>query len=109
MSTTLKNQLSNIMRKAWFFVRKYGFSLSQALRQSWALYHLKAAMQKRVVKFYFQKCDGSLREAWGHLIENKLPHTEGSGRKPSDTVFTYYDVEREDWRCFKVANFIKMI
>lgn len=108
MSTTIKNQLREVMRKAWFFVRKYGFSLSEALRQSWALYHLKAEMQKRVVKFYFQKVDGSLREAWGHLIENKLPHTEGSGRKPSDTVFTYYDVEREDWRCFKVANFVRM-
>ena len=108
MSTTIKIQLSSIMRKAWFFIRKYGFSLSQALRQSWALYHLKAAMQKRVVKFYFQKVDGSLREAWGHLIESKLPQTDGSGRKPSDTVFTYYDVEREAWRCFKVANFIKM-
>lgn len=108
MSTTIKNQLSNIMRKAWFFVRKYGFSLSEALRQSWALYRLKAEMQKRVVKFYFQKCDGSLREAWGHLIANKLPSTEGNGRKPSDIVFTYYDVEREDWRCFKVANFIRM-
>ena len=108
MSTQVKNQLSSIMRKAWFFVRKYGYSLSEALRQSWALYHLKVAMQKRVVKFYFQKVDGSLREAWGHLIENKLPNTGGSGRKPSDTVFTYYDVEREDWRCFKVANFIRM-
>lgn len=108
MATTMKNQLSNIMLKAWFFVRKYGFSLSEALRKSWALYRLQTEMQKRVVKFYFQKVDGSLREAWGHLIESKLPNTKGSGRKPSDTVFTYYDVEREDWRCFKVANFIRI-
>ena len=108
MSTTIKIQLSNIMRKAWFFVRKYGFSLSQALRQSWALYHLKAAMQKRVVKFYFQKVDGTLREAYGTLMSDRIPATNGDNRKRNDTVQVYYDTEKEEYRCFKKANLIRI-
>ena len=95
------------MRKAWFFVRKYGFSLSQALRQSWALYHLKAAMQKRVVKFYFQKVDGSLREAYGTLMSDRIPATKGK-KKTNDTCQVYFDTEKDEWRCFKKANLVRI-
>lgn len=63
---------------------------------------------KRIVKFYFQKVDGSFREAYGTLAENLLPPTFGTGRKSSDTVQTYYDTEKQEYRCFKKANLIKM-
>jgi len=107
MSNTIKNQLREVMRKAWFFVRKYGFTLSQALRQSWALYHLKAEMQKRVVKFYFQKVDGSLREAYGTLMSDRIPETKGE-KKTADTCQVYFDTEKDEWRCFKKANLVKI-
>lgn len=34
MATTFKNQLSSIMRMAWVFVRKYGFTMSEGLKHA---------------------------------------------------------------------------
>jgi hypothetical protein len=64
-------------------------------------------MAIRIVKFYFQKVDGSIREAYGTLNMNVVPATIGSdNRKKNDTVQTYYDTERQEWRCFKKANLL---
>ena len=69
---------------------------------------LKVQMKKRIVKFYFQKVDGSLREAFGTLSESVIPQTQSNGRKMNDTCQVYFDTERESWRCFKKANLIKV-
>lgn len=53
---------------------------------------LKAEMKKRIVKFYFQKIDGSLREAYGTTNPETIPATTGT-RKPADTVQTYFDTK----------------
>lgn len=108
MSASRRNQLSEIMNLAWQFVKRNGFTMSEALRCAWANIKLKAKMQKGIVKFYFQKVDGSLREAYGTLKESLLPETTGSGRKPNATVQTYFDTERSEWRCFKIANLIRI-
>ena len=65
-------------------------------------------MQGKIVKFYFQKVDGSLREAYGTLKESLLPATQGTGRKANDTLQTYYDTEKQEWRCFKKANLVRI-
>ena len=67
MSTKAKNQLREIMLQAWQFVRRNGYSMSEALRCAWVNYKLRLAMTSRIVKFYFQKIDGSIREAFGTL------------------------------------------
>jgi hypothetical protein len=108
MSTTIKNQLSNIMRMAWVFVRKYGFTMSEGLKQAWLNAKLKKELGKRIVKFYFQKVDGSLREAYGTLASDKTPATKGDDRKRNDTVQVYFDTEKDEWRCFKKANLVKI-
>lgn len=90
-------------------VRKNGYTMSEALKCAWVNFKLRAAMKERIVKFYFQKVDGSVREAYGTLKESLLPPTNGTdSRKKSDTVQTYYDTEKEAWRCFKLANLIKI-
>lgn len=108
MSAEKKSYLSEIMRQAWVFVRKNGFSMSEALKVAWLNAKVKMAMKSRIVKFYFQKIDGSIREAYGTLKEELLPPTQGTGRKPNDSVQVYYDSEREEYRCFKKANLIRM-
>lgn len=109
MSTQKRNQLSEIMRLAWQFVRKNGFSMSEALKCAWANLKLKTAMKDRIVKFYFQKVDGSVREAFGTLKASLLPPTVGEdNRKKSDTVQVYFDTEKSEYRCFKKANLIKL-
>ena len=98
--------LSNIVKQAWMFIRMYGMSKSEAFKQAWKNWKLKKAMKNRVVKFIFQKVDGSYRTAWGTLIESMLPPTSGQERKPNPTTQVYYDCERQAYRCFKVANLI---
>lgn len=107
MSTRVKNMMREVMVLAHQFIRKNGMSLSEALKTAWANIKLKASMKSRIVKFYFQKVDGSVREAYGTLKENIVPATQGE-RKNNDTCQTYYDCEKEDWRCFKKANLLKI-
>lgn len=109
MATTFKTQFSSIMRMAWTFVKKYGFSMSEALKQAWLNVKLKQELNKRIVKFYFQKINGEIREAWGTLASDKIPAIAGTdNRKKNDSVQTYYDTVKEEWRCFKIANLIKI-
>lgn len=106
MSTERKSQLSRVFSLAWQFVKRNGFTISEALRTAWANVKLKAKMQGGIVKFYYQKVDGSVREAYGTLKADLCPDIKESGRKANPTLQTYFDTERQEWRCFKVANLI---
>ena len=65
-------------------------------------------MAAGVVRFYFQKVDGTTREAWGTLKSSLIPQPQrnGSDRKKNDTVQTYFDTEKQEWRCFKKLNLV---
>lgn len=54
MSTTLRNQMKEVMQMAWSFVRKNGYSMSEALKCAWANLKLKVALKVKVVEL-FQK------------------------------------------------------
>lgn len=109
MSTTFKNKMREVMILAWQMVKKNGFSISEALKTAWLNMKLKAAMKERIVKFFFQKVDGSIREAYGTLKESLLPPTKGEdNRKKNTTVQVYFDTEKSEYRCFKVANLVRM-
>ena len=103
-----KNLLHEIMSLAWQLVKRNGFSMSEALKCAWANMKLKVAMKQRIVKFYFKKVDGSVREAYGTLKENLIPATSGDSRKKNDTVQVYFDTERQEYRCYKKANLLKI-
>lgn len=103
-----RNVLHDIMSLAWQFVKRNGFTMSEALKLAWANIKLKAAMKQRIVKFYFQKVDGSMREAYGTLKENIIPATSGDNRKRNDTVQVYFDTEKQEYRCYKKANLISI-
>lgn len=109
MTTTFKNKMREVMILAWQMVKKNGFSMSEALKTAWLNMKLKAAMKERIVKFFFQKVDGSIREAYGTLKESLLPPTKGEdSRRKNTTVQVYFDTEKSEYRCFKVANLIKI-
>ncbi|MBQ8714289.1 MAG: DUF2693 domain-containing protein [Prevotella sp.] len=107
MEATFKTTLKQVMSLAWQFVRKNGLSLSDALKTAWLNIKLKAQMKKRIVKFYFQKIDGSIREAYGTLKESMLPPTSGKGNQ-NPTTQCYFDTEKGEYRCFKKANLIRI-
>lgn len=99
--------LSTIMRMAWRFFRITGAAFGECLRKAWANYKLVQKMHADIVKFYFQKVDGSTREAYGTLCEKLTPPVKGEDqRKKNDTTQVYFDTEKQEWRCFKKLNLI---
>lgn len=110
MKENKRNQLSEIMRKAWMFVRKYGFTMAEGLKQAWALSKLKKAMKKGIVKFMYTKLSGEIRTAWGTLKDELIPvESYSNNRKKNDSVFVYWDSEKESFRSFKIANFLRIV
>lgn len=108
MSTQKKNQLKEIMLLAWQFAKKNGFTMGEALKCAWANMKLKADLKVKIVEFYFKKTDGTLRQAFGTLKENLIGEIKGTGRKPNDNLQVYWDTEKEEYRCFKKCNLIKI-
>ena len=78
MATEKRNQLKEIMSLAWSFVRKNGYSMSEALKCAWANIKLRSMLHKKVVEFFFKKVDGTLRQAFGTLMSERVPQTTGS-------------------------------
>ena len=104
---TFKDTMREIMRLAWQFVKRNGFTMSEALKCAWANIRLRAQLQKSICKFYFQKVDGSTREAWGTLRPDLLPPTQHN-RKSNNTVQVYFDTECHEYRCFKKFNLVSI-
>ena len=103
---TRKFNLKSIMHKAWMLVRTYGLNLADALRKSWLIAKTIKAMKAGVAHFRFTKADGSIRDAFGRLTD--VPATAGKRETPAHLV-TYWDCERDAWRCFKAINFIELV
>lgn len=105
-----RQNLQKIMTLAWQFVRRNGFTMSEALRQAWLVFKTKANLYKGITKFYFRKVDGTIREAWGTLNSSLMPKLDEGGdrRAKNPTVQVYYDTERQEFRCFKVANLLSL-
>ena len=101
--------LRALMLQAWQLVKRNGYTMSEAMVVAWRNAKLKAAMALRIVKFYFQKVDGTMREAYGTLKGELVPQTAGSDRKRNDTVQVYFDTEKQEWRCFKRANLVSVV
>ncbi len=69
MSKERKSQLNGIMSLTWPFVRKNCYTMSETMKCAWTNIKMRTKPTKRVVEFYFQKVDGTLRQAFGTLID----------------------------------------
>lgn len=103
-----RTDLSKLMKEAHQLANDYGLSMSEALKKAWINLKLLVKMQKGIVKFYFRKVNGELREAYGTLCEKYLPEIKRSDRKHNDTVQVYFDTERQEFRCFKKLNLVNV-
>lgn len=102
--------LKSLMQLAWQFVKRNGYSMSEAMKTAWRNFKLKVKMANGIAHFYFKKLDGSIREAFGTLKTSLVPATEGN-RRENPTIQTYFDTatgENGEWRCFKVANLLSI-
>lgn len=110
MSKSQREELKQVMSLAWQMVKKNGMSMGDAMRTAWKNIKLRAKMYAGIVKFYFQKVDGTIREAYGTLKAEIIGErgAESGKRKPNDTIQTYFDTEKEEFRCFKKANLFRI-
>ena len=109
MSTDRKNSLSELMKKSWQLVKMYGYTMADAMKRVWAISKLKKQMLQGIVKFMYTKLNGEVRTAWGTLKHELLPQSSSnnSNRKPNETLFCYFDTEKQAFRSFKIANYLQ--
>ena len=64
-------------------------------------------MRGSVVEFRFRKISGDLRQAYGTLVASVIdPLIKGTEKKNNPTLITYYDLQKQAFRCFKEENLI---
>lgn len=75
------------------------------------LSRLKRLLKSGIVEFSYKKKDGSLRKAKGTLKDELLPETDKDDERKknlSKDCFYYYDLKRDDYRCFLRDNFVEI-
>ena len=98
---------TEIFKTAWQFFKQTGENFAECLKKAWANYKLKTQMQKKIVKFYFRKVNGEIREAYGTLRTDLMPVIEkNDNRAKNATVQIYFDTEVKEFRCFKKLNLV---
>lgn len=77
-----------------------------------SLTELRKLLKQGVVRFKYEKKDGSIRKANGTLKKSLIPESDKDKGGESDfpkECFGYYDIDRDDWRMFLRDNFIGVI
>lgn len=100
-----RDDLSQIMCRAWELRRSTGKAFAVCLSKSWAIFRLIRRMRTGVVQFAYEKTSGALRKAKGTL-RGVSSLVKGTGRPDDGRTVKYYDVEADGWRSFKIENMI---
>lgn len=73
---------------------------------------LRDRMLQGIVKFVYRKADGSTRTAYGTRnagFLNNVPYSSERARQNSaNRTFSYFDVQRRDFRCFSLGNLVSV-
>lgn len=68
----------------------------------------KEMLKENVAKVTFTKVDGSERVIRGTLKPELLPQKDSnkssSSRKSNDNICPIFDLDKNDWRCFRVDS-----
>ena len=107
-----KQFLSELMKMAWVIRKSTGKSLSESLKKAWMNCKLKIRMYSQVIEFFYQKINGEVRQAFGTLQARYLQPAKENGtksnRKQNETCLLYWDVEKKEFRQFKIWNIIRI-
>lgn len=95
---------------------KYAHQLAKSTKSSWKicmlkaweLYRLAKKMRQGIVMFAYQKVDGSIRYANGTLVGMPSGSSLNGKRmtKPSYKTMAYFDIDKNEMRCFKIENLV---
>lgn len=102
------NFRTRVMSYAHHIFESTSVNWSTALKKAWTLYRLAKMMRKGVVKFYFEKVDGSARVAYGTLkdLPAGVTSRRSATKAPNYGTMCYLDTKKQAFRSFKVENFI---
>lgn len=104
---TKSNFRVRVMNYAHHIYTSANYTWSAALKKAWTLYRLAKMMRKGVVKFFYEKVDGSARVAYGTLVNLPAGVTSRRSAKASNYgTMCYWDTKKNAFRSFKVENFI---
>jgi len=108
MKTTI-NQLA-ILDRATTMVKK-GYDLTQSLCASAAIEALQFRLMNGTAHFLYRKADGTIREAFGTLLEKICENNINGWGIPKKhfNCQAYFDIEEQAWRSFKYENLIAIL
>ena len=102
------NFRTRVMSYAHHIFESTTVNWSTALKKAWMLYRLAKMMRKGVVKFFYEKVDGSARVAYGTLcnLPAGVTSRRSATKAPNFATMCYWDTKKQAFRSFKVENFI---
>ena len=108
----MKNQTSRVMHMAHVFARQ-GMNKSYALVWAWHMQTLRKALLNGIVRFRFVKLNGDIREALGTLHPLLIPADQApkgtSTAAPNYSSIPFFDLEKQEWRAFRITEFDEVI
>jgi hypothetical protein len=100
------------MQKAWTLVKETGISLSQALKDAWALVKLqavKALMRAGTVSVTFRKVSGEVTTRTATRNMDLVPaekHPKISKETEYVWSLPFFDLGCNGWKCLKAENIL---
>ena len=88
------------------FINKCSMAIEEATKVAEMNQMLQEQLNKRNVRFYFKKTDGSIRSAYGTLASSEMPEIKGIGKPLNFDLQLYYDLEKKLFRSFKKSNLL---
>jgi hypothetical protein len=68
-----------------------------------------SVLRKQTARVVFTKIDGETRDMMCTLGEEFIPEDKrpkGTGRVPPESVIRAYDINKQEWRAFRVENVV---
>lgn len=88
-----------------------GYALEQTLKVSSMIELLQYKLMNGSAHFLYRRKDGSVREAYGTLLE-KVVRNNTSGYGEPRRYYgcqAYFDIEEQAWRSFRYENLITIL
>ena len=108
---------SRALRMAHLFRKdKPDYPWSDCVRRAWWFVHFRKNLAHGFATFSFFKKDGSIREARGTLFFPLIPadkhpkeKCQMSNVKCQISTFSFFDLDKQEWRSFDITNFIGFV
>lgn len=110
---TLFSGDNELMKIDLYLDKQFGQGSVQALTIMADIAELKKMLAEEVVHFIFEKTDGTTRDAYGtRAVDVIRRYDAGStNQRPQrafNGTFPYFDIEKGEWRCFRVDRFVRI-